>query len=167
MIMLKGKYVMRKLFVAGLFLLLIIAAFPATAIAQQPENFQYVVKVICGRSYGDVLERGTNTTAVNVHNPIDTTVTFRKKLAIASPREAGPIVQLETSILEADEALEIDCQELHSMTREQTGRGHRLIKGFVVIDSNFELDVVAVYTASGWWRAVKSVDVEYVEPRRR
>lgn len=40
------------------------------------------------------------------------------------------------------------------------------IKGFVVIQSQFELDVVVVYTAAGADGAVETLHTERVPPRR-
>jgi hypothetical protein len=124
-------------------------------------TWRYPVKFVCGdpgavQGVPDVrlpLTRGRYHTAINVHNPsLERPVVFAKKVAVASasPYEGGqrpgkitPFVQAE---LHANEAFEIDCPEIASVTGLPIGGGN-YIKGFVVIMSPSELDVVAVYTA--------------------
>jgi len=60
--------------------------------------------------------------------------------------------------LRPDEALEIDCPDIL-----EHARAHGFLKGFVVIESFFELDVVAVYSAGH--PKVETLDVERVRPR--
>ena len=83
---------------------------------------------------------------------MDHAVAFFKQVAVASaspyegaqhPGKITPFVQAE---LQANEAFEIDCPEIASLTELPIGGGN-YIKGFVVIMSPSELDVVAVYTA--------------------
>ena len=125
-------------------------------------NLRYPVTFVCGSPGGggqpipDVqlpLTQGRYHTAINVHNPsLDHAVVFFKKVAVASaspyegaqrPGKITPFVQAE---LKANEAFEIDCPEIASVTELPIGGGN-YIKGFVVIMSPSELDVVAVYTA--------------------
>jgi len=125
-------------------------------------TLRYPVKFVCGDPGGgpqpvpDVqlpLTRGRYHTAINVHNPsVDRAVVFVKKVAVASaspyegaqrPGKITPFVQAE---LHANEAFEIDCPEIAGVTGLPIGMGN-YIKGFVVIMSPSELDVVAVYTA--------------------
>ncbi len=109
-------------------------------------RFQYAVKFICGKSNGSVVAPGNYFTAINVHNPAHTAVRFQKKVAIALPGEkAGPISKLFDAGLDADEAMEIDCPDI----REHSPLQADFLKGFVVIESDAELDVVAVYTVAG------------------
>jgi hypothetical protein len=123
---------------------------------------RYSVKFVCGDPGGggqpvpDVrlpLTRGRYHTAINVHNPsLEHAVVFVKKVAVASaspyegaqrPGKITPFVKAE---LHANEAFEIDCPEIAQVTGLPIGGGN-YIKGFVVIMSPSELDVVAVYTA--------------------
>jgi len=125
-------------------------------------TWRYPVKFVCGdpgdgpQPVPDVqlpLTRGRYHTAINVHNPsLERPVVFVKKVAVASaspyegaqrPGKVTPFVQAE---LHANEAFEIDCPEIASVTGLPIGGGN-YIKGFVVIMSPRELDVVAVYTA--------------------
>lgn len=122
--------------------------------------YEYTAKVICGESDGRVLARGQYRTAVNIHNPNVFPVVFRKKVAVAYPWcETGPVSDRSRCELGPDAATEIDCEEIREIT------GQDFVKGFVVIQSLAELDVVAVYTA-GSDESVQTLDVERVSARR-
>ena len=110
-------------------------------------GFEYAVKFICGAtpaSNPGVVARGAYYTAINVHNPSKEGIEFTKKFAIALPGEkAGRVSQYFSAPLKPDEALEIDCPDI---MRHLDAGG--FVKGFAVIQSKVELDVVAVYTAA-------------------
>ncbi len=125
--------------------------------------FEYAVKVICGKADGEILAPGRYWTAINVHNPATTGVKFRKKVAIAFPGEKpGPVSEFFDAKLGPDEAFEIDCKDI----REHARYDEDFLKGFVVIQSPSELDVVAVYTAAGARETVETMDIERVPARR-
>src|SRR4051812_21721473 len=126
-------------------------------------RFQYSVKFICGKSDGKVAAIGNYWTAINVHNPDTRRVAFQKKFVVALPHEeAGPVSQPVRAVLGPDEAFEIDREDIfrHSPLHAD------FLKGFVVIESDMELDVVVVYTAGGDNGQVETLDVERVSPRR-
>jgi hypothetical protein len=124
--------------------------------------FQYAVKVVVGRSEGEVVAPGEYWTAINVHNPTYTTVEFRKKVAIALPsEEPGPVTDFFPAKLGPDEAFEIDRKDIFRHVGDD-----RFLKGFVVIESPVELDVVAVYTAAGREGFVETFHTERVAPRQ-
>ncbi len=126
--------------------------------------FQYAVKFVCGKSAGEVVAPGIYFTAINVHNPTYTAIGFRKKVAITSPGEQpGPVSKFFDAKLDTDEALEIDCPDIfrHAETTAD------FLKGFVIIESDVELDVVAVYTAAGATGQVETLHIERVSPRRQ
>lgn len=124
---------------------------------------EYAVKFMCGKSEGRVAARGRYFTTINVHNPSGSGMEFRKKVAIALPGEkAGPMSDWITAKLENDEALEIDCPNI----REHAPYKAEFITGFVVIQSEEELDVVAVYTVEGLFGAVKTIHTERVPARK-
>jgi hypothetical protein len=116
-----------------------------------PTGFEYAVKFICGSATPGkgqpdpgVVAHGVYYTAINVHNP-GKAIEFTKKIAIALPSErAGPISKFFGVALKNDEALEIDCPDIV----KHLGFQGPFVKGFVVIHSPTELDVVAVYTAA-------------------
>lgn len=62
-----------------------------------------------------------------------------------------------------DEALEIDCRDIF----RHADAGADFLKGFVVIESDVQLDVVAVYTAAGATGQIETLHTERVPPRRR
>ena len=126
--------------------------------------FQYAVKFVCGKSAGEVVAPGVYFTAVNVHNPTYKTIQFRVKVAVALPGlKPGPVSKFFDAKLGPDQALEIDCRDIfeHAETKAD------FLKGFVVIESEVELDVVAVYTAAGREGQVETLHTERVSPRRR
>ncbi len=135
--------------------------------AQVPVQFQYVVKFVCGKSptqgQPPVVAAGNYFTAINVHNPNNDAAGLRKKFAVALPREkSGPVTQFFNAELGPDRAFEIDCVDIWDhLHMHQT-----FVKGFAVIESKVELDVVAVYTAAGASGQVETMDVERVPARR-
>jgi hypothetical protein len=125
-------------------------------------SVQYAAKVVCGESPGKIVARGSYWTAINVHNPNNATVSLRWKVAVALPgAKPGPVSGFLDARLKPDEALEIDCPDV--MKRVKTAG---FLKGFVVIESGLELDVVAVYTASAVKGEVTTLHTERVPARR-
>jgi len=125
--------------------------------------FQYAAKFVCGKPDGGELAPGVYYTAINVHNPTGHAVRFRKKVAIAERGERpGPVSKFFDAKLGPDEALEIDCPDIrrHAQVHEE------FLKGFVVLESEVELDVVGVYTAAGKDGAVETIEIERVPARR-
>jgi zinc metalloprotease ZmpB len=117
----------------------------------------------CGPSGGGPVAPGKYFTAINIHNPTDRTIRFRKKVAIALPGERpGHVSAFTFNVLGPDEALEIDCADIYHRVGLPEGC---FLKGFVVIHSLVELDVVAVYSAAGADGHVATLDVEYIGPR--
>lgn len=130
----------------------------------QTNVFQYAVKFVCGKSDGLILAPGQYFTAINVHNPNESTAVFRKKFAIALPGERpGRVSPFFDAKLGPYEAFEIDCIDIHRHT--DTGRGE-FVKGFAVIESPVELDIVAVYTAADRTKFVQTLHTERVPARR-
>lgn len=115
-------------------------------------EFQYAVKLVQGAapvlSDLSVIVPGRYFTAINVHNPSTCkTVTFRWKVALADVdgRHVSIISAFQNATLRPDEALEIDAPLIARVVSHGTTR---FLKGFVVLESPCELDVVAVYTGS-------------------
>jgi hypothetical protein len=150
----------RSLFIL-LFLLGVVIASTAVQ-AQKGRLYQYAVKFVCGQGDGKILAKGAYLTAINVHNPTDTLLIFKKKVVVALPSEKpGPVSKVFEAKLDADRALEIDCQDI----ARHLGPEVKFFKGFVIIESTVMLDVVAVYTVSDpKGEVVQAMDVEYVAP---
>ncbi|HEY6249276.1 MAG TPA: hypothetical protein VI685_04910, partial [Candidatus Angelobacter sp.] len=126
---------------------------------QRQQKFEYAVKFVCGTPEFPVVAPGQYFTAINVHNPGVLPALFLKKIAVALPGERpGPVSRFFPAQLRPDEALEIDCPDIlkHAHTAG-------FLKGFVVIETLSELDVVAVYSAGH--PRVETLDVERVRPR--
>jgi hypothetical protein len=133
-------------------------------LVQNQPACQYAVKFVCGKSEGRILSPGQYFTAVNVHNPSYKTIRFRKKFAVGLPSEkAGPVTRFFNAKLGPDQALEIDTEDI----LRHIGSPEQFVKGFVIIESDTELDVVAVYTASGRDGSVVSMHTERVHPRKQ
>jgi hypothetical protein len=129
----------------------------------KPTAFQYAAKFVCGKSPGRVVAPGVYFTAVNVHNPTDRAIGFRVKVAVAMPGlKPGPVSKLIDAKLGPDEALEIDCPDISKLAET----GADFLKGFVVLESGVELDVVSVYTAAGKEGQVETLHTERVPARR-
>jgi hypothetical protein len=119
---------------------------------------------VCGKSAGEVVAPGVYFTAINVHNPLYTDARFRVKVAIGLPSlKPGPVSKFHDVALGADEALEIDCPDIRKLAEHRAD----FVKGFVVIESETELDVVAVYTAAGGEGQVETIHSERVPARTR
>ena len=128
-------------------------------------SYQYAVKVVCGKENGRILAKGSYHTAINIHNPLYESVSFRIKYAVALPGQPGEVTKFFDAKLGPDEALEIDCPEIMKAVHNK-----RFVKGFAIIESETELDVVAVYTASSSrekHEGVPSFHSERVAPRIR
>jgi len=125
---------------------------------------QYAAKFVCGKTDGGIVAPGTYFTAINVHNPLYAEVRFRVKAASGLPGlKPGPVSKFHAAGLGADEALEIDCPDI----RKLAGHPAEFMKGFIVIESETELDVLAVYTAAGRDGQVETLHLERVPARSR
>ena len=131
---------------------------------KETAGFQYAVKSVCGKSKGVVVAPGEYFTAINVHNPNEKGINFKWKFATALPgKQRGQVSKFSDVMLEPDQAFEIDCPDIFQRAESKDG----FVKGFVVIESDLELDVVAVYTAAGATSRVETMELERVKPRRQ
>jgi hypothetical protein len=90
--------------------------------------------------------QGRYYTAINLHNPTDRPTAIRFKFAVALPDgKPGPVSPFSEITLGPDEAASIDCARIYELLRAKP----EFIDGFAVIESDVELDVVAVYSAGG------------------
>ncbi|MCY1073813.1 CARDB domain-containing protein [Archangium lansingense] len=132
-------------------------------LTQDTPAYQYAVKFVCGKSEGRILSPGAYFTAINVHNPTYKTIRLRKKFAVGLPSEkSGPVTNFFNAKLGPDRALEIDTEDI----LRHIGTDEPFVKGFAIIESDVELDIVAVYTASGRDGQVVSFHTERVHPRK-
>jgi hypothetical protein len=122
-------------------------------------EFQYAVKTICGEANTETpnapVAPGQYWTAINIHNPDKCkNANFRVKVAIALEKLPSPIsvyYPVNSAIaLGPDGAFEIDCPLIRLIVQilYSPQSPPQFIKGYFVIESDIELDVVAVYTAA-------------------
>ena len=143
----------------------LLALIPQRSVSGQEDStaIEYAVKIVCGVPDRPAVARGAYFTAINVHNPSRDSVRFHQKFATTRAGEVpGPISPFSGAVLGADQALEIDCTDIARRSRQ---RG--FIKGFAVLQSPAELDVVAVYTAApSRDQTIVALEVERVPGRR-
>lgn len=134
-------------------------------------EFQYAVKLVCGVVVAPTggaptpVAPGRYWTAINIHNPDKCKEAhFRWKVAVAAPGKAGPVSAYQrTLILGPDMALEIDCPQVAQVFPPPAPT---FVKGYVVLESDIELDVVAVYSGTqGANTLLSSFHTERVQPR--
>ena len=124
--------------------------------------YRYAVKFVCGCSKGKVVAGGRYWTAINVRNTSDEAIRFSKRFSVALPNEqAGNVSDVTRNRLGPYEALEIDCEDI---ARHNKAVECCFLKGFAVLESPVELDVIAVYTAAKSDGEVETLDVETVRP---
>ena len=134
--------------------------------AEVQKTFQYAAKFICGKATGDEgVAPGRYYTAINVHNPWEKKIAFKKKFAIALPlQKSGRFTRFFDVVLGDDQALEIDCLDIFKRTADISNVDFR--KGFAIIESAVEIDVVSVYTAANFvTEEIVTQDIERVSPR--
>jgi hypothetical protein len=135
--------------------LAVIALAASGAHAQVPYKFEYAAKYVCGLSATPAgappgltpVAPGYYYTAINVHNPSTTERNqIQKRFVIALPAEnVGRKSGFTQEDLRADDAMEIDCPDI---AKHLDVGVVKFAKGFVIIRSTAELDIVAVYTAA-------------------
>ena len=133
--------------------------------AQQGDSsgcYQYTVKFVCGKGDGKILALGYYYTAINILNANKEAATFTKQFVIAPPDRPGSCSNPKSFTLKDCQAIEIDCPEIMESAVFPQGYRSTLYKGFVIIESNQPLDIVAVYTASNLRRQVESIHTERV-----
>ena len=136
---------------AALLSLLVYA--PTFATAQIPPPVEYAAKFVCGVPPAAEVTRGAvnsgnYTTAINIHNPNSGGLQFKKKAVLSLPEGVTPHPpsNVVTDTLNSDFAEEVDCANIRKLLGITSATS--FIKGFVVLISPAELDVVGVYTAA-------------------
>ena len=132
----------------------------------EQEHYIYSVKFLCGKvkSVEVGVELASYATAINIHNLLDEEVMLLKKAVIANREDEpfGIISEYRKLILKPGTAVEVDCVDICSLLGVKFPPS-QFIKGFVVIESDTPLNVVAVYTTRSWWGKV-SIDIEQISP---
>jgi len=136
-------------------------------------EFQYAVKLLCGEVVAPQdgpptpVAPGRYYTAINIHNPDKCQdAHFRWKVAVANPDRPGPVsAYQEPQTLHPDEALEIDCPQVARVMQTLPPPAPRFVKGFVVIESDIDIDVVAVYSGTPGACGSNTFQTERVQAR--
>lgn len=155
----------------------LVFAFPSPLqLLAQDSLAEYSVKFACGRrvqattsaAVFEAVAPGRYFTAINIRNA--SADTARIRVQIATTRAApvpGRLIELPSvALLPPRLALELDCRELLGAVQPPVSQSSALLKGFVVLTTDRDIDVVAVYSA-GPGPAVETMDVERVAGRRR
>jgi len=136
------------------------------AFSQQPPVI-YVAKFVCGRAatvanVPPPVATGFYFTAINVHTLVENK--FEKIFSIALPGEkVGRVSRPVTETMKPNEAMEIDCPDISRHLDVSSGT---FVKGFVTIQAERDLDIVAVYTAAASATGnVVALEVERVPKR--
>ena len=99
---------------------------------------------------------------INVHNPTDKPAAIRVKFAAALPNgKPGPISRFFDVKIGPDQVIAIDCAQI----LEHLGAKPVFLEGMTVVESEVELDVVAIYTAAGASGKVETLGIERVPAR--
>ena len=137
--------------------------------------YEYAVKLFMGNSPGTIAAKGAYWTAINILNPgVNKDAEFTYQVSIAAYIDQGgiPSAASQTSIispfskpqkLTQHESMEIDRAEIIKVLKPKKDF---FLKGFVIINSDYLLDVVAVYTASPIEKDVVAIHTERVPPRK-
>ena len=96
---------------------------------------------------------------------------MRKKIALTFPpaeQSPGAVSEFIFEALGPDQAFGVDCEEIPFEFFPDVETGFPpYVKGFLVVESDLSLDVIAVYTAGDLLSTgVGSIDVEPVRERR-
>ncbi len=120
----------------------------------------------------ELLVPGTYLTAINIHNPNPGRTRFVKKALETVPQrdlpdiieKRPPLPRRVPEVLRPDEGVEVDCVDILKLLAQRQATGGtaitpvfpmaqllkilqtNFVKGFVVIESELELDVVGVYS---------------------
>lgn len=135
-----------------------------------PQNYQYAAKLVCGevKAEGPVAP-GRYWTAINIHNPSRCdSVRFLWKVAVGTPfgsKEKRMVTGFREVILGPDEAIEIDCPDAFRLLKEHKFSSP-FVKGWVVLEAEGALDVVAVYSSAFEKGPVSTFHTERVPGRR-
>jgi hypothetical protein len=137
---------------------------------------QYSAKFLCGameekkkghdeddrRHEGNQMAEGRYYTTINIHNPTDRPAVLRIKFASALDNgKRGPISRFFEMRLGADEVVSVDCAHIFKLLDTKGD----FIDGFAVVETDVELDVVAVYTAAEEHGGVRTLHTERVPAR--
>lgn len=125
-------------------------------------SLQYAAKFICGESRGEGAPKGTFFTEINVINPFDSTVLFRKRFSVGLVQQrSGVLTEYQNAQLGARRAFRVECEEILRAIGSED-----FAEGFLLIESPERLNVVSVYSAVGASGELSTLDVENIAGTR-
>jgi hypothetical protein len=125
-------------------------------------SLQYAAKFVCGKPHAEGAGQGTYFTSVNVLNPSESVVTFRKRFSVGLAEQVpGVLTEFERARLEGRRSFRVECGEILRATG-----GKDFAEGFVLLESPEALKVVAVYSAAAAGGGLSTVDVETIAGTR-
>ena len=140
-----------------------IGAYEVEEVTPKPpgqQSYVYPVKFVCGSitepSDGMAgneppVKPGNYATAINIQNVFPETATLRYRASVARAVDpnvtTGPVSPPASAELEQYQAMEIDCPQIAGLLGGTEFAQAQFLKGFVAIESDVDLQVVAVYTA--------------------
>jgi hypothetical protein len=146
---------------------MVLATQPVVAQGQNL-RFSYATKIVCGtqaEATGQGAVPQTYVTSINVHNANDSSAVLQKRLLVTIPPDSEKQVVAEKPLasetMNPRAAFGTDCWDFRRLAARQGIKLPRFFEGFVVLDSQRSLDVVAVYTVAG------GIDVVHVPERIR
>jgi hypothetical protein len=136
---------------------------------------EYPAKFVCGAPDTELAQNGQGLVAagqyfatVNVHNPADVTAVLKVKVATAGTdaKSAGFVSSFTYVQLGAHQVQKFDCDDIRSLAKNpQSGKEPSgLLDGFLVIVTDFDLDVDTVYTGAQNGQ-LKTFDIQRVPER--
>ena len=136
----------------------------------EQQLFVYSAKIVCvpelGKTSTALVPGAKYRTAVNVHNPWQEPAHIKKWVTLARPQGKRPIRgQPIEERLEPTWAFDVDCVHMKNDFGLPDGASVAGGKGFLVIQSDRPLDVVAVYMTKKNKGSGISIDVEYIQPQ--
>jgi hypothetical protein len=131
-----------------------------TSIAVTVANqLQYAAKFVCGKPPDQSAAPGRYFTTVNVENPSNGMVSFRKRFTAGlAEQKPGPISKYYSAQLEGGRAFRVECPEI----MEALSVTDSFVEGFLVFETPDPLNIVAVYSAAGQSGFVETLDVQPV-----
>jgi hypothetical protein len=138
--------------------------------------YKYSAKLVCGKPKGTcddcddccnpnarMVAPGAYYTSINVHNLAERTATLRMTVSLAElDGKPGRVSRPAGAKLEAGQSAQVDCAQVSKLA-DVSPQFH---EGFLVIESDVDLDVVGVYTAAGASGKVETMEIERVPARK-
>ena len=139
-----------------------------TKLPFQPQ-YSYAVKFVCGVSserFQEGVVKGVHATAVNILNPnLKKKVHFLKKMTRAFPYQMpGPMTEFESGVIGPHQAIEVECNEIRKRLPSPMTTEFRT--GFVLILTDSQLNITAVYTSRPRDAEVSAIDIQTIQPQR-